>query len=62
MKKKKSLKEIRKFIEKTAKDKFEDIFKDKEIQETKKLLEKDTHLKNEIDFTFTIGEVNAYLG
>ena len=61
MKNKKSLEEIKKFIEKTAKDKFENIFKDSEIQETKKLLEKNSSSK-EKDFTFTIGEVNAYLG
>jgi len=62
MKSKKSLKEIKEFIEKTAKEKFEDIFKDTEIQETKKLLEKNLSSINENDFTFTIGEVNAYLG
>jgi hypothetical protein len=61
MKDKKSLKEIKEFIEKTAEDKFENIFKNTEIQETKKLLEKKS-ASPEKDFTFTIGEVNAYLG
>jgi len=61
MKNKKSLKEIAEFIEKTANDEFENINKDLEIQEVKRLLEESSSSK-ENNFTFTIGEVNAYLG
>jgi len=61
MKNKKSLKEIAEFIETTENDEFENINNDLEIQEVKRLLEESSSSKKN-DFTFTIGEVNAYLG
>ncbi|NQS89086.1 hypothetical protein HQ584_04790 [Patescibacteria group bacterium] len=61
MKESKHLEETAKFVERTAEDHFNSFYNDKEIQLTKKLLEKHSIPINE-DFTFTIGELNTYLG
>lgn len=61
MKDKKSLKEIVEFVGKTAEDDLEYFANRSEILEVKKLIE-ESSLPSQNDFTFTIGEVNAYLG
>jgi hypothetical protein len=61
MKDKKSLKDIAEFVEKNAKDEIENFENKSEILEVKKLIEESSS-PGKNDFTFTIGEVNAYLG
>lgn len=58
---KKSLKEIAEFVGKTEKDELEKFVNKSEILEVKKLIEESSS-PGKNDFTFTIGEVNAYLG
>ena len=58
---KSSLEEIAKYIEDKAKLHDNDNCKDISIQEIKELLGNPSFPKVE-DFTFTIGEMNAYMG
>jgi hypothetical protein len=58
----KSLEEISKYINQKASEikKLQNIEKSKKIQKIKKLLNNQN--LNKPDFTFTIGDLNAYLG
>lgn len=56
-----SAEEIKKFVEKTSKDRFSHFTNDSKIVEIKNLLEK-AEKNEENEFTFTVGNLNAYLG
>ncbi len=59
--KKKSLQQISKFIDKKAKEQFSESQKIEEIMKTKAALKKYSS-KPTKEFTFTVGEINAYMG
>ena len=61
MKEKRTLEEIRKFVEKTAIDQFSEYMNNKKVLEIKDKL-KNASQQSEKEFTFTIGEMNAYMG
>lgn len=57
----KSLTDIKKFVEESAKSEYKNYYEDKKIREIKRILEKSSSTESE-DFTFTVGDLNAYLG
>ena len=59
--KKKSLQQISKFIDKKAKEQFSESQKIEEIMKAKAALKKYSS-KPTKEFTFTVGEINAYMG
>ena len=61
MSKIRDLNKVAEIIEKTAKEQFEQLRDKEKIEEVKKNLEKFSSMKTQ-DFTFTVGEMNAYLG
>jgi hypothetical protein len=61
MNSKKSLEYIKKFVEIKAEKKFSNYLNNKDIVRVRKILE-ERNEKEEKKFTFTIGDVNAYLG
>lgn len=61
MEPKRSLESIRKFVKETTEKNFQDYLENNEIIKVKKILDEKSN-KEEKKFTFTIGELNAYLG
>lgn len=61
METKRSLESIRKFVKETTEKNFQDYLGNHEIIKVKKILDEKSN-KEEKKFTFTIGELNAYLG
>ena len=59
--KKKSLQQIAEFIDKKAKEQFSESQKIEEIMKAKAALKKYSS-KPTKEFTFTVGEINAYMG
>lgn len=53
--------EIQKFVEKSAEKEFGSFLNNEKINEIKKILDKSSS-KESPEFTFTVGNVNAYLG
>jgi len=52
---------IKTFIDQKSRDNFKCYYSDKKIQEAKDILQKYS-TPNPEEFTFTVGNVNAYLG
>lgn len=58
---KNNLIDINKFIKQVAEKEFQSYFENKEIQKIKEILNKKNQQKGK-SFTFTVGDINAYLG
>jgi len=52
---------VKEFIEQKSKNHFKSYYSDKNIQEARDILQKYSKPTPE-EFTFTVGDVNAYLG
>lgn len=52
---------VKEFIEQKSKDLFKSYYSDRNIQEAKDILQQYSKPTQE-EFTFTVGDVNAYLG
>jgi|GEM_PF-1349134 len=52
---------IKEFIEKKSKENFNSFYNDKKIQKVKNTLSKCSETTPD-QFTFTVGDINAYLG